>query len=423
MLNSRMKARLRAVGVALAVAVAVPGTAHATTGRAPQPDAYHDQPPLAYVSQGQVFVLDGKGRPPRRVRGVTNACCVAFSPDGYYVAFQRRDDLWVVEHDGTELHRVARAVERWAWAPDGQALAVIPKTGPDVSGRTGVEFYGARDSSINETLLPEYRVLDLAWAGYGRRLAASAVVAGNPRPDTRAEVFMLEVPGPYGEDCPALCPEEPLRIPVEHPAGTSGPLFAAWSPNVDSIAVWTAPENGSTLGLVSPRGGDIAPIASTLVRRSWVQWSRTGDRLLVVQGGAREADAPRALLLCTRLGGCSSITGSDRPVADPAWSRAGSMAYVSSERRELWLANGDGGDARRIAGAGDGVHAPRWLPDARHLVFVADRLVWLLDTARGEAVPVAGPLDRAGGDRMAPAREPTDQSPGTRWEQLYSVAP
>ena len=103
---------------------------------------------------------------------------------------------------------------------------------------------------------------------------------------------MLEVPGPYGEDCPALCPETPLSVPVEHPEATSGPLLAGWSPNVESIALWTAPGNGATLGVVSPRGGGITPIAGTLVRRSWVQWSRNGDRLLVVEGTAREAGAP-----------------------------------------------------------------------------------------------------------------------------------
>jgi hypothetical protein len=396
------------VGVALVLLLAVPVPAGA--GTSATPESYRDQPPLAYVSHGRVFVLDGKGSPPLRVRGVTNACCVAFSPDGYSIAFQQRGNLWVVDDDGTDLRRV------------GQALAVIPKEGPEAAGN-GIDFYGARDPRISQTLLPEYRVLDLAWAGYGRRLAVSAVRSGPTGAGERAEVLMLEVPGPDGENCPALCPEEPLLIPVQHPAGASGPLFAAWSPNVDAIAVWTAPENGSTLGLVSPRGGDIAPIASTLVRRSWVQWSRTGDRLLVVQGGASEADAPRALLLCKRLEGCSSITGNDKPVADPAWSRSGSMAYVSSERRELWVANSDGGDARRVAAAGAGVHAPRWLPDGRHLVFVSDGLVWLLDTAVGEAVPVAGPLDRVGRTRAARAHEPTDKSPGLRWEQLYAVAP
>jgi hypothetical protein len=236
-------------------------------------------------------------------------------------------------------------------------------------------------------------------------------------------MFMLEVPGPYGEDCPALCPEAPLPVPVEHPDGASGPLFAGWSPNVDAIAVWTGADNGATLGVVSPRGGDISPIATTLVRRSWVQWSRTGDRLLVVEGHAPETDAPRTLLLCAAAAGCSSVTGGDALVADPAWSRGGAMAYVSTERRELWTANPDGAETRQLARAGDGVHAPRWLPDTRNLVFVRDGFVWLLDTTGGDAVAIAGPLGRGRRTAGESLQEPTDSSHGPRWEQLYSVAP
>ena len=423
--------RLLGVGVALVLVLAAPGAAAAGMGPAPSPGAYHDQPPLAYVSNGRLLVLDGNGNPPLRVRGVTGACCVAFSPDGYYIAFERRGDLWVAEHDGTELHRVARSVARWEWAPDGQALALIRKALPGDSVG-GIEFVGARDSSIRETLLPGHRVLDMAWAGLGRRIAVSAVPpAADQGGSRRAQVFMLEVPGPYGEDCPALCPEDPLPVPVEHPESASGPVFAGWSPNVEAIALWTAPTNGATLGVVSPRGGGITPIAGTLVRRSWVQWSRNGDRLLVVEGTARESGAPRALLLCTTPAACRPIAGGDVTVADPAWSRSGAMAYVSTDRHELWVANRDGGDARRLETAGDGVAAPRWLPDARHLVFVRDGRVWLLDTAdageggsgRGaRAVPVSEPLGRGRATRPAPAHEPADLSPDLA-EQLYSVAP
>jgi len=141
-------------------------------------------------------------------------------------------------------------------------------TGP---AGTGIEFVGAEDAGVHTTLLPGKRVLDMAWAGLGRRIAVSAVPADAPGGGgSQAQLFMLEVPGPYGEDCPALCPEAPLSIPVEHPAAESGPLLAGWSPNVESIALWTAPTNGATLGVVSPRGGGITPIAGTLVRRSGV---------------------------------------------------------------------------------------------------------------------------------------------------------
>jgi dipeptidyl aminopeptidase/acylaminoacyl peptidase len=402
-----MTARLSAVTVALVLAFTVAVPAQAQAPSTPQPDAYRDQPPLAYVSKGQVFVLDGKGSPPLRVRGTKAACCVAFSPDGYYVAFQQRGDLWVVEHDGTELHRVARSVARWAWAPDGQALAVIPKPARDGSGGNGITIYGAEDSAVRDTQLADRRVLDLAWAGLGRRLAVTAVPTGASAGEgARAELFMLEVPGPYGDDCPALCPEAPVRVPIDHPDNTSGPLFAGWSPSVDAIAVWTAPDNGATLGLVSPRGGGITPLAQTLVRRSWVQWSRAGDRLLVVEGHARDAAAPRALLLCTITTSCRSIAGGNEPIADPAWSRAGTMAYVRTDRHELWIANRDGADPRQVTAAGEGVSTPRWLPDTRHVVFVRDGLVWLLDVDAGDAVPVAG---RLGPDAVS--------------EQLFSVAP
>jgi dipeptidyl aminopeptidase/acylaminoacyl peptidase len=417
----RLRRGLGALGLPLALVLSVTAPAGAGTDVTPKADAYRDQPPLAYVSHGHVFVLDGKGNPPRQVRGTSAACCVAFSPDGYYVAFQQRGDLWVVEHDGTDLHRVAPSVSRWAWAPDGQALAVIPKPGPDGAG-TGIDFYGAENPKIRQTMLPGHRVLDLSWAGLGRRLAVSAVPpAATDDADARAQVFMLEVPGPYGDDCPALCPEAPIRIPVEHPDATSGPLFASWSPHADAIAVWTTPENGATLGVVSPAGGSIVPLASTLVRRSWVQWA--GDRLLVIQGDAREAGGRRDLLLCTRTGDCNSITGNDESVADLAWSRGGTLAYVWSGRRELWVAH-DGADSRRLMNAGEGVSSPRWLPDTRSLVFVRDGLVWLLDTSTGdeEAVPVAGPLS-SGSDRPTPIHDTTDQSSGVRWEQLYSVAP
>ena len=108
------------------------------------------------------------------VRGVADACCVAFSPDGYYVAFERRGDLWVVEHDGTELHRVARSVVRWEWAPDGQALAIVRKASPDGTGGAGIEFVGAEDPGIRETQLPI--TASSTWHGPG-----SAVASPSPR--------------------------------------------------------------------------------------------------------------------------------------------------------------------------------------------------------------------------------------------------
>jgi len=84
-----MTARLGAFVLALALAVAVSAPAAADAPPRTDPGAYRDQPPLAFVSAGRVQILDGRGGAPIRVPSVDDACCVAFSPDSSYVAFQR----------------------------------------------------------------------------------------------------------------------------------------------------------------------------------------------------------------------------------------------------------------------------------------------------------------------------------------------
>src|SRR5437763_5073210 len=152
---------LGGVGLALVMALAAPEAAADRTGPAPRSEAYRDQPPLAYVSEGRVLVLDGEGSPPVRVPGVADACCVAFSPDSNYLAFERRGDLWVAEHDGGELHRIARSVARWSWAPDGQALAVIRRASPHGTGGGGLRVARAEGPGPPPTLLPRAPVLPL----------------------------------------------------------------------------------------------------------------------------------------------------------------------------------------------------------------------------------------------------------------------
>ena len=104
------------------------------------------------------------------------------------------------------------------------------------------------------------------------------------------------------------------------------------------------------------------------------------------------------------------------------------MAYVQTDRRELWIANRDGDDAHRVAAAGEGVAAPRWLPDGRHLLFVRDGRVWLLDATgaarRWSSGSPRGRSDRApaGGTEGIRRGSPSDLSPDLA-EQLYSVAP
>jgi hypothetical protein len=437
---------LRHAILAVAVVFAVPPTAAAVTraalpGATAHASAYRNQPPIAYISGGHVFVLDGKGHRPRAIDPSAGACCVAWAPDGAHIAFQRGAELWISAADGSAARRVAPTVLRWAWSSDGEAIAAIPNPTRTGDG-TGIDFYAVDEPRAHVTLLRGYHVLDFAWAGLGRRVAVSALPPpGAPGvASTGAALFMLEVPGPYG-DCAALCPEPAQPVAIDGPAnGGLNVYFARWSPDLSNLVVWTEPAGAGPspgsleLSLFSPAGGPTTPLARTLVDRSWIQWSKAGDRLLVVEGSGPDAAASHVLDLCVPPLGCRALNGPGVSVVDPAWSDDGRMAYVAAAPAvaadpsrggplnpdgRLWVADGDGQHARVVTSGG--VATPGWLPDARHLVFVRDQTLWLLDADRGGPVPIAGPLSRA---PAGSTREPSD--PFRHLEDgdpLFAVAP
>jgi dipeptidyl aminopeptidase/acylaminoacyl peptidase len=342
--------------------------------------------------------------------------------------------LWITQDDGAATRRVASSVSGWAWSPDGEAIAATPAP---IAGRAsrGIDFYAIDLPHVRLTLLRDYHAVDFAWAGLGRRIAVSASpVAVEPGRD-HAALFMLEVAGPYA-DCATLCPEPAVPVTIAGPQTRDQPLLlAAWSPHASTLTVWTTNERGgdpAELALVSPGGGTTVPFAHTPIDRSRIQWSEAGDRLLVLESGREHPTSTETLTLCVPPLGCHAVEPAGQSAVDPAWSDDGRMAYVAATATEststtpgvsgrdlrLWIADGDGHGASAVA-RGD-VSAPRWLPDARHLVFVRDHQLWLLDTTRGTAKAIAGPL----GIRRRPRGHgisQTDQLTNPR--QLFTVSP
>jgi dipeptidyl aminopeptidase/acylaminoacyl peptidase len=404
--------------LAVVVALAASGPAAGVTLPGParnglDPHAYRGQPPVAYVSRGHVFVLDGKGSPPRAIQQGRGSCCVAWAPDGAHLAFQRGAELWMSSADGEQTRRVAASVRRWAWSPDGEAIAVLPKASRN-RNVTGIDFYAIDLPRVRLTLLRHDEVLDFAWAGLGRRIAVSA------RPATPtgqsglipSMLFMLEVPGPYG-DCAALCPEPAQPIAIDNPSDANPSVyFAGWSPDVASLAIWTGPAGpdalvgGLDLSLISPGGGPTTHLVRTVVKRSWIQWQSSSDRLLAVEHRALGTGSVPVLTLCGISSGCRVVDPSAGPVVDPAWSDTGRMAYVTNptarvveapgvpmrpdQASRVWVAGSEGQGATVVASGG--ASNPQWLPDGRHLLFVRRSTLWMLDPDIGSSVAIAGSL-------------------------------
>ena len=60
--------------------------------------------------------------------------------------------------------------------------------------------------------------------------------------------------------------------------------------------------------------------------------------------------------------------------------------------RTLWVTNAGGTSAREITAAGTGIYDPQWSADGRHVLFVRDDALWLIDLRGGPPVRVLGPF-------------------------------
>lgn len=392
-----------------------------------------------------MFVLDGKGSPPHAIQQGSGSCCVAWAPDGAHLAFQRGADLWMSSADGDQTRRIASNVRRWAWSPDGEAIAVIPKARRN-RNITGIDFYAIDLPRVRLTLLRHDDVLDFAWAGLGRRIAVSARPTTGARQSGLAPMmlFMLEVPGPYG-DCAALCPEPAQPVVIDNPSDANlSVYFAGWSPDVASLAIWTSPAGpnppvgGLDLSLISPGGGPTTHLVRTVVKRSWIQWRSSSDQLLAVEDRALGTGFVPVLTLCGTSSGCRVVNASTGAVIDPAWSDTGRMAYVTNattgvaetpgvptrpdQESRVWVAGSEGQAATVVASGG--ATNPRWLPDGRHLLFVRRNALWMLDPDKGSSVAIASPLGVSPSALDARGEPPNRYSPDLQdGDQLFAVAP
>lgn len=156
------------------------------------------------------------------------------------------------------------------------------------------------------------------------------------------------------------------------------------------------------------------PLTTTLGYPDWIARSPSGGRLLLVAGEGRTAWHDKSLSVCNVMtAACHPLPTQRGHVAlDPAWSPRGNrIAFVQARDRgnvggfgsaqslqawvrthTLWVASANGSRAHKLAAAGSGVYQPRWSHDGRHLLYVRDNAVWLIDANGGAPVKVVGPF-------------------------------
>ena len=339
---------------------------------------------LAFVREGDIWVLDVDSGQERQLTTDAGAQAPRWSPDGQWVAFRKvqTGELWVVRADGSGATQVEEsALGRAAWAPNNNRLAYA-----DAKGTLMVVDV---DSGQRQQISPAGKEVGrFAWFPDGERLVlemqeqADEATPGPGRP--RGQGLWL-----VNADGTGLIELRAVFVPDSADLGTLSP-DGRWLTLWEGMASASLRADGLALRIMSAAGGEPQEIASaTLLGPGFVVWSPEGDRLAVVEGGGRQTWANKQIVVM-RPDGSDRRVVSDAGRADlfPAWSPDGRrLAFASMEaippgtvdeqtqanllNRRIWSMNPDGSDKRQLTNDPAYVDQfPQWSADGSRIMFV-----------------------------------------------------
>lgn len=321
----------------------------------------------------------------------------AWSPDGERIAFVRRHDpeafdIMVTPVLGGGAARVYTGKTRWisvegspvvAWAPGGRLLFAAQKHGASDDGRYGLHRLDLA-TGIAETIALEdeesHFTTSPAVSSDGQWLAFARYTLSQ-----RLNQIMVQRLGPDLVPVGSPEPVEGLDPDIYHSLHWSPSGDRLWFANSHSIFEWPlggSPEAVHTLGAPFTSGSmSIVPRANGA--RVAVVVRHSDDDLFAL----RVDPVTHAAIGAAQVRAKSS--GLDlHPRVSPDNK---TLAFVSdrSGSREIWLADLDGSNARKLTSLGQLVVGyPRWSPDGKFIVFHSSapnepRVIYRVDVESG----------------------------------------
>ena len=381
---------------------------------------FHGQGQLAFSWSGRLYMLDGQRDALYALPGTIASSNPEWSPDGEWLAYtvyttQARHEVVnavrVVRRDGIDAHQVAGPPSSEAlgftWLPRGHMLEIETST----SHGTGPAARCVDAGEGPATPCPvagEYG----SYSRDGKTLAYTKLLP-NKDPLKRREELLTAQGG---------------RTQVQVPAQLGSIDIVGWWPDGKGLLYRTDPQFSASLAadglpLYSLRlGARPKALPVSLGYPDWMSASPSGRQVVLVSGGGRDAWHGKSLEICDlETAACHPPPSKQGTVSlDANWSpRGNQIAFVQARdlgpvdgaggndafsaeplpssaswvrSRTLWVANTDGTGARRVAAAGTGVYDPQWSADGRHVLFVRDNWLWLIDVLGGPPSRVLGPF-------------------------------
>lgn len=409
-----------AYGVVRVRATSAPAVIRVPRGPVVAVRAFAQQGRLAFISRGQLWLLDGRRMTLRTLPGPGRGFKPwqpMFSPDGKWLAYleqkQNESKLWIARADGSDP-RVVPALDAYAlygWSPTQDTLAVA--AGPERTHRpcpcsSPTTLRLVEPDLSSRVVARAGWVYGAIWSPDGRRVGLAAVGENRARlisvrTDGSGERIWLSRRGRQrlnGMDAILFTPAGwwrrfGLAVWVFGDGAVHNldetPLDAVTVPGATPTLLGNALSDGTTDAAAASRRGDVAIVDD--------------------HGGGREAWHAKSIVLCTspKLP-CRPLPHPPGTVTvDPAWSSDGrTLAYVvapnvetgpwTQARVAAWfnahrVVLYDATTARsRALSAADGATALTWSRDGTSLLYVKGDAVWMLERLRGAPVRIAAPL-------------------------------
>ncbi len=348
--------------------------------------------------RAQIWIVDATGGEARPLtRGPRRDGAPRWSPDGRWLAFTSRrgedeeEQLYLLPAGGGEARPLSShpgGVASPVWSPDSHAVCVVGKVSlteeqPKNSKKaprprviTSLKYklnaegfiYDRRkhlyiaglDGGFRQLTDGDFSDDDPAWSPDGRRIAFVSARHENRDFDRVSDLFTVDVVSGAVEQLTD---------------GTMTVATPAWSPDGRAIAFlgYRGPDDGprhSRLWLIEP-GGAARCLTEALDLNLNTGlppvWTPDGSGILVC---AHERGAQPLLRVDARSGAVTRVLAGERTIASFSQSRSGRIAFTASrpeEPAELFAANANGSDERRLTGLNDAFRSQRRLMPAERL--------------------------------------------------------
>lgn len=411
-----MRKRNRLLLLSLVLLIGCRGVLEVRFEREPPPSA----PVLgrvAYIAGGDVWVVDLDTDQQTRLTRDGHNSHPRWSADGHWIAYQKGDQLWVVEvGSGKEYLVSEQPVSEFAWSPVENRLAYL-------STASGLVIWETDRQNIQTLVASEGGITPrhIAWEPTGKWLAY----------ETEQGKWRLCKVSLDGTSFTLYATSDQTQIPY----------LAGWSVDGDWLLAWSGPASalawadGLPLCLIPAMGGTPRCLEQKMLLHSdWLSWS-SGGQLAFIAGEGRETWVNKGLALMdpASLVMYWLVDYAEQAPIQPAFSPDGKyLAYsagpttpaeaayarrdVALAERRIWVMEVSSGRRRRLTNEDRfRDECPSWSSDSGYILFARlgeeEASLWLMGADGSNLRQVVSEL--------TPKPDPTGEYGYVNWQVLW----